>query len=49
MWKNGYAILLVYSIMNSRSCPGDRQRQRYKVFLREGTQINEQIHTGNNI
>lgn len=46
MWKNGYAILLVYSIMNSISCPGDRQRQRYKVFLREGTQINEQFIQG---
>ena len=40
MWKNGYAILPVYSIMNSISCPGDRQRQRYKVFLREGAQMN---------
>ena len=46
MWKNGYAILPVYSIMNSISCPDDRQRQRYKVFLREGTQINEQFIQG---
>lgn len=46
MWKNGYAILPVYSIMNSISCPGDRQRQRYKVFLREGTQMNEQFIQG---
>ena len=40
MWKNGYAILPLYSIMNSISCPDDRQRQRYKVFLREGAQMN---------
>lgn len=46
MWKNGYAILPVYSIMNSISCPGDRQRQRYKVFLREGAQMNEQFIQG---